>query len=417
MAAVRLFRQSALDRLATPEQLDRALYTTTAKGWLALLMLALIAAAVGVWSVVGEISSFVPAQGIFLNRSGKIVDAVASGTGVLKEITVSVGDKVEKGSLVAIAVNAETVERYHSVTARVRERQAALDTFRRSEKEENAITDANVAKRRARLEQLEESSRKSVEVARKRLADHQRLFEERVVTRVTIERSQQAFDRAQRQLFNTLRERDDLESAEVRRKNDGKARLADMKAQLRAAENQAKELNTVLNAQHIIAPEGGTVTEIKTQIGTTLSPGRGVLSISTGREHLEVLVYVSPAEGKKVKPGMEVLVSPSTLRREVYGSIRGKVDNISAFPVSLEGMIAVLDNRNLAETFSAAGPPYASRIVLESDPSTASGFAWTSPKAANEKLSSGTLASVEVKVDSQPPITMVVPLLRETFGI
>lgn len=415
--AVRLFRQAALDRLATPEQLDRALYTTTAKGWLALLMLALIAAAVGVWSVVGEISSFVPAQGIFLNRSGKIVDAMATGTGVLNEITVSVGDKVDKGSLVAIAVNEETVERYHSVMARIRERQAALDAFRKSESEEGAITDANVAKRRTRLERLEETSRNSVEVARKRLADHQRLFEDRVVTRVTIERSQQALDRAQRQLFNTLRERDDLESAEVRRRNDSKERLADMKARLRAAENQAKELSTALNAQHIIAPERGIVTEIKTQIGTTLSPGRGVLSISTGTDNLEVLVYVSPAEGKKVKPGMDVLVSPATLRREVYGSLRGKVDNISSFPVSLEGMIAVLENRHLAETFSAAGPPYASRIVLEPDPSTASGFAWTSPKAANEKLSSGTLATVEVKVDSQPPITMVVPLIRETFGI
>lgn len=417
MASVRLFRQSALDRLATPEQLDRALYTTTAKGWLAVLMLALIAAAVGVWSVVGEISSFVPAQGIFLNRSGKIVDAVASSTGVLNEITVSVGDTVEKGSVVAIAVNKETVERYHTVMARVRERQAALNAFRKSEKEESAITDANVAKRRARLERLEASGRNSVEVARKRLADHQRLFEERVVTRVTVERSQQAFDRVQRQLFNTLRERDDLESAEVRRRNDSKARLSDIKSQLRAAENQAKELSTVLNAQHIVAPEGGTVTEIKAQIGSTLSPGRGVLSISTGTGDLEVLVYVSPADGKKVKPGMEVLVSPSTLRREVYGSIKGKVDNVSPFPVSLEGMVAVLENRDLAQIFSAAGPPHASRITLEPDPSTASGFAWTSPKAATEKLSSGTLATVEVKVDSQSPITMVIPLIRETFGI
>ena len=417
MASVKLFRQSALDRLATPEQLDRALYTTTAKGWLALLMLALIAAAVGVWSVVGEISSFVPAQGIFLNRSGKIVDATATGTGVLNEIAVSVGDKVEKGAVVAVAINEEAVERYHSVTARIRERQAALDAFRKSEREQNALTDINVAKRRTRLEQLEESSRNSVEVARKRLANHQRLFEERVITRVTIERSQQALDRAQRQLFNTLRERDDLESAEVRRRNDSKARLADMKAGLRAAENQARELNTALNAQHVIAPEQGIVTEIKAQVGTTLSPGRGVLSISTGIENLEVLVYISPAEGKKVKPGMEVLVSPSTLRREAYGSLKGKVDNISSFPVSLEGMIAVLENRHLAETFSTRGPPYASRIVLEPDPSTASGFAWTSPKAAKEKLSAGTLATVEVKIDSQPPITMVIPLIRETFGI
>ena len=417
MAQTRLFRQSALDRLATPEQLDRALFTTTTKGWLALVMLTLIAAAVGIWSVVGEISSFVPAQGIFLNRGGKIIGAVATGTGVLNRLTVTVGDKVEKGAVVAMAVNEQTMERYRSALALIRERRTALDDFRASEHEEGAITDANVAKRRTRLELLEESSRNSVEVARKRLADHRRLYEERVVTRLTVERSQQAFDRVQRELFNTLRERDELESAEVRRRNDRRTRLADMEARLRAAESSAQELSAALNTQDIIAPEAGIITEVKVDVGSTLSPGREVLSISTGAENLEVLVYVAPVEGKKVKPGMDVLVSPSTLRREVYGSIRGKVDDISPFPVSLEGMIAVLENRNLAQTFSSAGPPYASRITLVPDPSTVSGFSWTSKKAANERLSSGTLATVEVKVDSQPPIALVIPLIRETFGL
>ena len=114
---------------------------------------------------------------------------------------------------------------------------------------------------------------------------------------------------------------------------------------------------------------------------------------------------------------MVVLVSPTTVRREEYGSLKGTVEKVSAFPVSLDGMIAVLQNRKLAETFSESGPPYSGRVALVPDPSTTSGFAWTSPKAANEVLRSGTIASVEVKVASQAPITLVVPLLKETFGL
>ena len=114
---------------------------------------------------------------------------------------------------------------------------------------------------------------------------------------------------------------------------------------------------------------------------------------------------------------MEVLVSPSTVQREEYGSLKGTVESVSAFPVSQEGMIAVLQNRNLVQTFSEEGAPYSGRVLLVPDPTTASGFAWTSPKASGEALTSGTLASVEIKVESQAPITLVVPLLKKTFGL
>ena len=114
---------------------------------------------------------------------------------------------------------------------------------------------------------------------------------------------------------------------------------------------------------------------------------------------------------------MQALVSPSTVRREEFGAIRGTVDSLSSFPISFEGMVAVLQNQSLARTFSEDGPPYAGRIALLPDPATASGFAWTSPKASSQRLTAGTLASVEIKTRSQPPITLAVPLLKELLGI
>ena len=80
-------------------------------------------------------------------------------------------------------------------------------------------------------------------------------------------------------------------------------------------------------------------------------------------------------------------------------------------------MVAVLQNRSLARTFSKNGPPYAGRIALTSDPATASGFAWTSPKGADQRLTAGTIASIEIKTRQQPPITLAVPLLKELLGL
>ena len=411
-----LFRKEALDRLSTPEQLDRTLYVTTPKGWIALAALLAMAAAIVVWSVKGEVSTFVKADGILLSRGGTVVDAVSSGIGTLTGVVPAVGDVVREGAVVAEVTNQETVEIYRSARALVDERTRALEDFKAANAAEDALIEQNTARQRERLERLERTSRQSVAAARERLENHRRLFEERVVTRVTVDRSQQALDFAERELFATLRDRDSLESQDLQRRNERNRRIAQLESHLHAAERQVKEVETRIDTQRILAPVSGRITEIKASIGAVLVPGQPVVSIRSGEEALGVLIYIPPADGKRVQTGMEVLVTPATVRREEYGSLKGRVESVSSFPVSAEGMMAVLQNAGLAETFSENGPPYSGRIALEADPSTTSGFAWTSPKAAGQTLSSGTLAGIEVKVESQAPITLVVPLLRKKFG-
>ena len=411
-----LFRREALDRLSTPEQLDRTLFVTTPKGWIALAALLAMAAAIVAWSVKGEVSTFVKADGILLSRGGAVVDAVSSGVGTLAGVLPAVGDVVREGAVVAEVTNQETLEAYRSAQALVDERARALEDFKAAGAAEDALIEQNTARQRERLGRLERTGRQAVAAARERLRNHRRLFEERVVTRVTVDRSQQALDFAERELFATLRDRDELDSRDLQRHNERNRRIAQLESHLLAAERQVKEVEARIETQRILAPVSGRITEIKASVGAVLEPGQPVVSIRTGEEGLGVLIYIPPADGKRVETGMEALVTPATVRREEYGSLKGRVASVSSFPVSAEGMIAVLQNAGLAETFSENGPPYSGRIVLEADPSTASGFAWTSPKAARQTISSGTLAGVEVKVESQAPITLVVPLLKKKFG-
>ena len=104
-------------RLTTPERLDRMLSVTRARGWIALLAILVVAGAVGVWSVFGEVATYVKANGFLLNRGGKVVDAVATGSGRLRTIAVSVGDEVEKDALVALIANEELAARYANALA------------------------------------------------------------------------------------------------------------------------------------------------------------------------------------------------------------------------------------------------------------------------------------------------------------
>lgn len=412
------FRNEAMEsRLRTPEHLDRALYVTTAKAWLALCVLIIMMAAVVVWAVLGELSTYVQAEGILLSREGMVFDAVSSGGGKLSRIVPAVGDKVAKDDLVAEIFDGETMERYVSAVALVDERAQTLRDRESEAREENALASQNVARQRNRLVQLERTGRELVEKARKRLRVYQALLARGIIKRMAVERSEQVLDLARRNLFDAMRRRDELEAGDLRRRNDLKAKITNAKAEHLEAERQVNELTALIKTWRILAPVSGRVIEIKAQAGATLEPGQSVLSIETGGEGLDVLIYVPPAAGKRVKAGMPALVSPSTVRHEEFGYMIGTVESLSEFPASLNGMIAVLQNQDLARTFSKDGPPYPGRVALALDSSTASGFAWTSPQAVGLVITPGTLAKVEVQVSSQPPVALVVPWIKERLGL
>ena len=412
-----LFRKKALDRLETPDHLDRALVVTTARAWLAAGLLTAVAIGVLVWSVLGEVAVYVRADGIFLTRDGRVLDAVAEGTGVLSKVYPQVGDFVEQGELVGEIVNKELAERYHSAEATLRDRQRVLDERKESADQENVLIGENLVRQRARLAKLEQNARRSLETLRERLRNHERLFAEHTVTRLTVERSQDAYDRAQHDLLSLLRQADTLEAQELQRRNNLDSAIATAEVALQAARNDLNQLKTIVGSNKIYAPGAGRVTEIKGSLGTLLPAGQPVISLETVGEGFEVLVYVPPTEGKRVEAGMRALVSPVSAPRAKYGVMIGEIDRISEFPTSIDGMVVVLRNRELAQSLASKGPPYAGRIELQHDAATSSGYAWTSPRADDLTLTSGTLAGVEIQVSAEAPIALVIPLLNKVFDL
>ena len=375
------------------------------------------AAAVVVWSVVGEVATYVEAHGFLLNRGGRVVDATASGRGRVTEIAVAVGDEIEKGAVVASIGNEELSTRHASALALVAERTRALDALKAAIAEESQAVRANNARRLGHLDELETTARDTLEFARTDLENARQLFDERVATRSYLQRAEQAFNSARQSLLELSRDRGNLEANAIAYENEKELRIRESAAELEVARHQASELGAVVAAEKVRAPVSGHVTEVKVSTGAPVVPGAAVASIRTGTADLEVLLYVPPAEGKQVEAGMQALVSPVTMRREEFGSIKGIVESVSPFPVSFEGMVAVLQNQSLVRTFSESGPPYAGRIALASDPTTVSGFAWTSPRGADQRLTAGTIAAIEIKTRRQLPITLAVPLLKELLGL
>ncbi len=96
----RVFREKALEGLASPEQLDQLLELTTPKEWVALIGLGSLLMIGILWSIFGSISSTVTAQGV-LTRAGGLNPVESPVSGRIRDIQVKAGDQITDGQVVA----------------------------------------------------------------------------------------------------------------------------------------------------------------------------------------------------------------------------------------------------------------------------------------------------------------------------
>jgi multidrug efflux pump subunit AcrA (membrane-fusion protein) len=95
-----LFRQEALERLRSPDQLDKLFAPTTPVAWIALATVLLLVLSALVWSVFGVMATKVSGTGLIIDAEGVVNISSATG-GRLADLRVKVGDRVHRGQVVA----------------------------------------------------------------------------------------------------------------------------------------------------------------------------------------------------------------------------------------------------------------------------------------------------------------------------
>lgn len=95
-----LFRKSAIEKLSSPEQLDKAIVITPPSFWIALIGGILIIVVTLVWGIWGRIPVKVETAGIYMSGNGT-ADVYSEVSGVVTEVIVESGDYVKKGQIIA----------------------------------------------------------------------------------------------------------------------------------------------------------------------------------------------------------------------------------------------------------------------------------------------------------------------------
>ena len=104
-----IYRKASLDRLSSPEQLDKMIRIASPSLWLAVTGAILIIVSVLVWAIFGSLPENVSISGFYMSDTG-VKGAYASYGGTVTEILVEKGQQVEAGDVVAIVENSSLIE-------------------------------------------------------------------------------------------------------------------------------------------------------------------------------------------------------------------------------------------------------------------------------------------------------------------
>ena len=412
-----IFRKVALERLSSPEQLDQLLQVTDPKGWMALGALGAILLSALAWGIWGAIPTESTGEGILLRRGG-VSDLEAPGAGQIEEVLVSVGQEIRKGQPVARIRQEELQRQIADSKAKLADLRGEHQVRQRAAEEQKRLRGLDLDQKRMNLEQSIASLERDIALLRERLEEQEKLLEDGLVTRQTVVGTRQSLNTTQGQLAVQRQELRGLELQRLESAQRLDQELEILGRAIRDHELATRELEARLaeNVQ-IVSPHAGRVLELLVDRGAVVDPGAPVLSLEVLSEELVAYLFVPASDGKRVQPGMEARISPSTVKREEFGSMLGKVTKAAAFPATRRSMLLLLGNETVVTKLMEAGPLIQVDVSLEHDPSTPTGYRWSSSRGPSLEISSGTLAGGSIIVQEDRPISLVIPTLREKLGI
>ncbi|HEY6323906.1 MAG TPA: NHLP bacteriocin system secretion protein [Thermoanaerobaculia bacterium] len=412
-----IFRKVALERLSSPEQLDQLLQVTRPTGWLALAAFGALIGAAFVWGFFGSIPTEASGDGMLI-RSGGVSAVVAAASGQVEALTVSTGQLVEKGEVVARMRQDPLLRQIKDARLKESDLEHTFAELLHSSDEQKQLRRRDIEQERIKLEHNIAALGKDVELTGERVAAQEGLLRDGLITRQTLLASKQELNGKRDQLASQRLEWSGLELKRLEADQQLDQQLTARRGEIRDLELQLRELGAKLREDAVVvSPFAGRVVELMVDRGDVVTPGTPLVNVEMLSRELIAVLFVPASAGKRVQPGMVVRVSPSTVKKEEFGSILGRVQRAAPFPSTARGMQRLLGNEALVAKLMTEGPPLQVDVTLIRDPSTPTGYKWSSSHGPNVKLSSGTLASGSVVVKQEHPIGLLLPNLREKLGV
>jgi HlyD family secretion protein len=413
----KLFRKASIDRLSSPEELDQVIKVSSSRSWAALTAVLLLCGAVSVWAVAGRVPTTAIGQGMIV-RPGGVINVVARSSGTVRSIDVTAGQRVDANQVVATIAQPALLERLRGLNGAVAELRAKRERDLKRKSEEVAIRVEAIAGQRENTRRSIGELQQQRALAADQIPIMEQLFARGLVTNQQVIAARQRVVEIEGEIASRRAQLTQLDAQESEVRAAVAALDSDLQFQLASEERNVAAVTSELALLEAVAtPYAGRILEIKVSAGAAVTTDAPIVSIQPDAEGLEAIIYVSALQAKDIRAGMAAEVSPSTVKREEYGFIRGQVAFVADYPATLAALMRNFQNEQLVNAVAGRGPVTEVRVTLEADPATSSGFRWSSPGGPPVTMSAGTLATTEIVTARRAPITFAVPLLRQKLGV
>lgn len=163
----------------------------------------------------------------------------------------------------------------------------------------------------------------------------------------------------------------------------------------------------------LMATDDGVVYDILVDTGDAVSVGTEIARLLYGDlDENSVICYVPIVDVKKLSEGMEAHIFPTSVDKDEYGHIIGKVTRVENHVESNYDMLGQLGDQSLVNEFMQKGAVQKVTLQLNKDETTKSGYQWNSKKGADVALSTGTMVSATIITENKRPIDILIPYLK-----
>ena len=421
--------------MSSPERLDQLIQIVSPRDWFLLAILLSLGGVLIAWCIWGQLPTTVSGRGIMI-RPNKIVEIQSQAAGRLADFKLRVGDQVNQGDLLGV-IDQSPIRR------QLEQDRARLAVLESEDRKQNALQG-----QQARLQDRDFAAHQKdlqMQIASLNEATHKRealrgVFKKRLdalheainvgiepkVSYDLLETEKENLDNEVRisemdtqrsDLENRIQqietERTELSRSLLQSSNQRQNQILELRRNVEVAQVQLE------NNGRVLSEYSGRVVEISAHPGQAVNAGSRLasLELQEAASDLVCIAYFVVGEGKQIRTGMRIQVTPDSVKRERFGGIVGSVSSVSAFPVTKEGAVVMLGNPEVAERMLRNEPQIEVLVNLEKDGSTYSGYRWSSSKGPQIPITAGTTTSARVTVEKRAPITYLLPILRGALGV
>jgi HlyD family secretion protein len=417
-----IFRKVALERLSSPDQLDQAMRVTSPQQWLALLTCIGIIVGVIAWSIFGLIPSRIEARGILI-KSGGVAMILARSKGQITTLYIAKDELINKGQIVARIDQTELVDTLNLARKKLEELERQFWIRKKLGSRETSKESESRDLRYKSLERQVKIGESNIKRIVVQIGEQEQLVEEGLITRKKLTDSWKALEDIEKDIDQYVSDILQLEAESIEAMFVDETESFQLSRQIKDVEREIFSIELKIDLlSKVISPFTGRIVDIQSGVGDLVKPGEQLMTLERAGndvQDLELVLYVSPMDGKKVKNNMLVQISPSTVRREEYGYMLGMVSSVSTYPSSQKSMMQILNNEQLVEMFSGKDAPVAIHANLIPSPKTKespSGYKWSSSNGPPLELSTGTLCTASITIERKRPIFFVMPGILKMYN-